>query len=421
MNQPLVGWDLATWRVSQSEAGFNPNIICIAEISGEVPLDEIRRRANQLSNLDGRLQSVIVNNELVRLENLDLSDAVFHVESSVRDLVQKFLKQTFSDGERLWSIGVIYSKNQTFLVSLVHHAIADGNKALNYLLSLFDNFEFKIESEKQIPIHNEDSKSSQFEIGKFVRRFASDPVGLITDINALITSSGKMLPDLFSQSQSKLKLEANYEIVGLKVSTSKLNELAELHSVKSHDVLMAMAISIFDNLGVQIQPKDRELVVNVPVAFNAGPMVANQILVARLRFPQDSSIFEEIMKKSRQKLQDWRREPALKLAPRILNLVNVVSDGNLCTVVANSDMTVSSLKTESSKGSIACHEVLAIWPVVNPLGAAMNFTALVGKQDTNIGICIDATKTKFDWKQFLSAEEIRKLDPEPYFFEQIFE
>lgn len=419
MNRPLVGWDYATWRVSQMGVGLNPNIVCIAKISGIVDFAEITSRMARLVTENEIFSLAIVDNSLVKLENFDFAQQISINNSSVRHLARDFLERNFDEGKPLWNFAIVYQGSETLLVSLIHHAIADGNTAQNLLRKLLDNVA-DVEP-NGISERGKASNRSESGLTGVISRLVSDPKGLISDINALLSSVNNLISDSQAPVRKSSIQSIDLELLGLKFATKELNEIARINNVGIHDVMTGIAFDLGKQLNIFNKQGSKSLIVNVPVALNAGPNVFNQIMVARLQLPAATNSFVEFIKASRQKLQSWRREPALKLAPKVLELASQVADEKLLKFLEGADLTVSTLKTTSPQGHFAGKRVVGLWPMVNPLGAHINFTSLVSSEEVFVGVCFYKSKAQYLDSSLIDFRHLGLNNWQIDFFEQNFE
>lgn len=416
MSRPLKGWDLATWRISQIDVGLNPNIVTIMEIDGYVDVREIYRRVKLLVHQHPVLAMGVSDSVLSEIRNFNSEDFIKESTLPVCEIALDYLQQSFRENECLWRISLTKSNQKCFLVFLIHHAIADGAGAMGYLGALLDKPIETIEVKRKVKSRNTENSQSVFQ--NAILRLANDPLGMLQDINQLFSSFAKILPKSYVSIEKNSNAKQKLSIARVNLSTNALKEYADQNSVSVNNILMGIAILVFQNFS----PKQKDSVImNVPVAFDAGANVLNQIIVAKIELKFRDVNLETAAIQSRDQLNSWLKEPGLKIANNILDFSNLIPSDTLQQLVTSSDITMSTLRVDSDLNHLAGNRILGIWPFMNPLGAALNLTAFVGSDEISIGVSADLEN--FDFQRFLGqfGDMFKFFSPRIEVFEQIFE
>lgn len=161
--------------------------------------------------------------------------------------------------------------------------------------------------------------------------------------------------------------------------------------------------------------------INVPVAMNMSDAVANKLVVARINISNQLEATQELIQNCNSQLKKWRNEPALSLASTFIDFANFLPINLITDNLNKSDLTVSSLAGTPETLRIAGYEISAVWPVMPPVGAAINFTSLTLGKHLHLGVTIDraAVVDLQLWQESWRSATIKLLNAE--IFEQIFE
>jgi len=145
MNRPLVGWDLATWRITQSDPGLSANVVAVAEIAGWVEKSHLLPRIELLLETYPVLKMGVKDSlpiELDFLPNFKPEQYVYDESVNILELAANLSRMQIGYDECLWRLHVVHRNSKTYLVTAIHHAIADGNTAMLFLQTLLDEPQF---------------------------------------------------------------------------------------------------------------------------------------------------------------------------------------------------------------------------------------------------------------------------------------
>lgn len=395
MNRPLVGWDLATWRITQSEPGLSANVVAIAEIAGRITPEQLHPRIENLLRNYPVLSMGVADTNPIALEllpNFSFEENVFSEDADVAELAKNLSNRKVGYGECLWRLHIVQRASKTYLICAIHHAIADGNTAMMLLQMIFDDPQSprKTDSEQNSkPDVYEELKSGA---GKIVNRLTKDPVGLANDLNQMLQSLSRVIS--FSNAASQRDSSANLTAKFLKIDKRQLQNVVRGNRISNHDVLVAVVISTIQKYLAASQTHRNSIIANIPVAMNINDAAANKLIVARIEFSSHEQPVSQLMQTSREKLRTWRNEPSLSLASHLINATALIPIDIITKTLKNADATVSTLVSGVSQKRLFGYEIKGVWPLVPPIGAALNFTSVAIGEYVHIGLALDTAAIK---------------------------
>jgi hypothetical protein len=422
MNRPLVGWDLATWRITQSESSLAANVVAIAEIAGRVETSALIPRIAKLVEAYPILTmgvSEVVPVSLVSLPDFDFTKYVFVSGQDVVGIASDLSNLQIGPNECLWRLHLIHRNSKTYLICAIHHAIADGNTAMMLLQTLFDDPQFPSEQTWQPHAEKDIYEDIKAGAGKLVGRLTRDPVGLASDLNVMIQSLTRLVS--FSNSATDRKTSSDLRATFLKIDKRQMQNLVRGNQISNHDVLVALVINALQRYFKEDRANKKSIIANIPVAMNLDDAAANKLVVARIDFDSQLQSTTDLMKVSRQKLRNWRSEPSLALASQLINASQLVPIDWITKTLKTSDATISTLVGGPGTRRILGYELKGVWPLVPPIGAALNFTSVTVGDYVHIGLAIDSLVVENSQLWARSFEEASLEVFGAKIFEQIFE
>ena len=422
MKQPLQGWDLATWRVTQSQSGFPANIVSIVEINGFIDVEQLTSRVEKLVQTHPVLSCTVSDTDPVHLypiPDFDFSRYISRTAEPVNTVAGRLANLRIGPNDCLWRIEIHISGGKSFLICALNHAIADGNRAMVIMQSLFDEPR-EINFQKEAPSDGKDGfEEIKDTLNQLLIRLVRDPSGLARDIGELTQSFTRVFATNSKIDERKASQDLrNYFY---KIDKRQMQNYLQGKQVSSHDVMVAIVVCSLQKYFANAANPNESFLVNVPVAMNIDDGSSNKILVARVNFPSGVHAAPDMMGLSRNELRKWRSEPSLKLAAAALRASQLLPVEFIVNTLKNSDATVSTLLGDSQSKRIFGFEVKGIWPLLGPIGARLNLTSVAMGSYIHVGICVDENliPDQLAWQEALgkTASEIfgHKL------FEQIFE
>lgn len=424
MSKQLSGWDLATWRISQSDPSKVANIVSVVEVSGIVSRGLLTTRVRKSIEYFPILRMGVFDDEGTHLKELPdekLLNLISLSNEPIAKVVKSLSKKSTKNGEPLWEIVLVQHQFKSFLVARIHHAIADGNSAMRIMQSLFDGEQVK--DPKQLSSGSgqtgdifEDLKATS---SLLVNRLTKDPVGLAEDVTLLMKSMARLLTLSVERTAKPSSNDFTHQF--FKLEKEKLRAVSSSLHVSIHDVLTAVAALSFFNYQMATNSTTSSVTINVPVAMNMSDAVANKLVVARINISNQLEATQELIQNCNSQLKKWRNEPALSLASTFIDFANFLPINLITDNLNKSDLTVSSLAGTPETLRIAGYEISAVWPVMPPVGAAINFTSLTLGKHLHLGVTIDraAVVDLQLWQESWRSATIKLLNAE--IFEQIFE
>lgn len=422
MNRPLVGWDLATWRITQSDPGLSANVVAVAEIAGWVEKSHLLPRIELLLETYPVLKMGVKDSlpiELDFLPNFKPEQYVYDESVNILELAANLSRMQIGYDECLWRLHVVHRNSKTYLVTAIHHAIADGNTAMVFLQTLLD--------EPQFPEIQSGQKSNDIDVyeelkqgaGKIVNRLTRDPVGLAKDLSQMLQSVNRIISldisDRISVEDSNLTAKL------YKLDKRQLQNFVKGKGISNHDVMAGVIVSSLQKYFEVDKLGRKNLVVNIPVAMNLDDAVSNKLVVARIDFEIEPQPVTAVMQYSREKLRNWRKEPGLSIAAHLINASALIPIDLITKAIKNADATISTLVGGATSKRMFGFEVKAVWPLVPPIGAGLNFTSVAMGEYVYAGITIDNAKIS-------DLDRWQRVFEQTYFevfgtkiFEQIFE
>jgi len=422
MIQPLQGWDLATWRVTQSQNGMAANVVAIVEINGVIDVESLVHRVEKLLEIYPPLSMAVSKSEpfnLYAIQDLKPADFVSNTNNSVIESATRLANFRIGPDDCLWRIEIANQQGRSYLICSINHAIADGNTALLLMQSLLDNpreINFKTNSETNSRDAFEELKGVA---GNLISRVTKDPAGLARDLGEMLQSISRLLA--INSNVESNKSEHNLKAYFYKIDKRQIQNFVQGKQISTHDVLVGLVVRSLQRYFELDQDSKESFLINVPVAMNIDELSANKILVARINFPRESQPALEMMKLSRENLRKWRNEPSLKLARSLVSASQFLPIDLIINNLKSSDATISTLISDSEPKRIFGLEVRGIWPLLAPIGAGLNFTSVTFQGYVHIGVCIDQAVISDERLWFESLHESAREIFGQKLFEQIFE
>ena len=374
--EKLGGWDLLTWRLGYEDRGIVPLVGAQLTLAGHIDFEDLVNVLSAAVEEQEILRTSLTNEKFphpIVLPEFDLRECIevlhHHVnpaQFALRHAIAQFSPTQHRDDLPLWRVYVVYQQQQTLLFTFLHHAIADGRKALEVI--------FGISGVRPLPQGASKEKSTS-NLGSLFQEMMSDPVPTLQKatpallgLNSLLALSPKHTLPYFSDRSFRDNV-FQYSIPR-NILQAKAREL----NVSSHDISVALGLEIITNLEDEMNISERNPIrVNVPVAIEQAHTF-NQILISRLFIPRLT--FQETAQTYRTLFKNWREHPSVKMYQSAISVISQVELIDVTSFATLSDLTLSSLPYSSEYLSIGKNEVLEIWPLVPTMGSALNITSI---------------------------------------------
>jgi WS/DGAT/MGAT family acyltransferase len=352
--------------------------------------------------------------------NFDLS---FHMRrfrmpdgSTWRDVLDEARRQSMADFDKdrpLWRVTLLEGLpgGKSVLVQKLHHAIADGQGAVQLGLALLD---FTPEGAELGPMPAApdpvllDTKGFMQAVIRnnagWVARTAEDA---IKGFGPLAAAALRHPRTLFS----KFRETAESVVRFTKVSSEPLSPILKGRSINYHfdtidmdfeqfkaaakkrnrtvnDLfLAAISVGMYDYHQKMGHPVD-ELRMNMPISLRTSAEETNAVTIARFEIPV-SNVIDEVLEIAANTVRSWRAEPALKLADYLAELSRFLPPELVSAAAQTSDLTASNVPGIPVPVWLSGARVERMYPLVGTVGAAINVTMLTYTGTASVGVSSD--------------------------------
>lgn len=423
----LGGWDFATWRMASDDPVMRSTILGVLVLDKSPDWETLTERYERASRLAPVLRSKIVEGptgletpRVVVDPNFDLS---FHMRrfgmpegSTWEDVLEEARRQSMADFDKdrpLWRVTLLENLpgGKAVLVQKLHHAIADGQGAVQLGLALLD---FTPEGMDLGPMPPEpeaavlDTKGFMQAVLRnnvgWVARTAEDAIrgfgplamtalmhprtlfGKIRDTAGSVarftkTGAEPLSPILKGRS-------INYHFDTIDMDFDKFKAAAKKRDRTVNDLfLAAISVGMHEYHEKMGHPVD-ELRMNMPISLRTSADESNAVTIARFEIPV-SNIIDDVLETAANTVRSWRAEPALKLADYLAELSRFLPPELVSAAAQTSDLTASNVPGVPVPVWLAGARVERMYPLVGTVGAAINVTMLTYTNAASVGISSD--------------------------------
>ena len=424
----LSGWDFATWRMATDDPVMRSTMIGLLVLESSPDWAQLTERFDRATRLAPVLRSRVVEGpiglqtpRLVVDPNFDLS---FHMRrfsmpkgSTWADVLEDSRRQSMADFDRdrpLWRATLLEGLpgGRAALIMKLHHAIADGQGAVQLGLALFD---FTEEGAELGPMP-EAPEPAVLDTTGFLEAVIRNNVGwvartaedAIRGLGPLTMDAVKNPGDLISRARRTAgsvmrftrvpfgplspimqQRSINYHFDTIDMDFAAYRAAAKRRNRSVNDLFLA-AISVgmhryHERMG---RPVD-ELRMNMPISLRStGDDAANSVTIARFEIPISNAI-DDVLEAAAQTVRNWRAEPALRLADNLAEFSRFLPPELLSAAAQTSDLTASNVPGVPVPVWIGGAKIERMYPLVATIGAAINITMLTYAGVASIGISTD--------------------------------
>lgn len=423
----MGGWDFATWRMATDDPVMRSTILGVMVLDKGPDWDTLCDRYERASRLAPVLRSKVVEGPLdfqtprvVVDPNFDLS---FHMRrfsmpkgsnwADVLDVARRASMADFDKDRPLWQVTVLEDLpgGKSVVIQKLHHAIADGQGAVQLGLALLDFTEEGADlgpmPDAPEPVVLDSTGFMQAVVRNnlgLVAKTAEDvvkgavpfavsaiknPLGLLGKIRDTAESLvkftkvplGPMSPILQGRS-------INYHFDTIEMDFEQFRAAAARRDRTVNDLFLA-AISVgmhhyHEAMGNPIS----ELRMNMPISLRTSADQTNAVTIARFEIPVSNAI-DDVLAAAAETVRSWRAEPALKLADYLAELSRFLPPDMVSAAAQTSDLTASNVPGIPVPVWLAGAKVERMYPLVGTIGAAINVTMLTYNGTANVGISSD--------------------------------
>ncbi|MGA9147688.1 MAG: wax ester/triacylglycerol synthase domain-containing protein [Candidatus Nanopelagicales bacterium] len=425
----LSGWDFATWRSASDDPALRSTMIGLLILEKSPDWDRLVERYDRASRTQLILRKRVVegpvaiaNPRLVIDPNFDLS---FHMRrftaaegTTWADVLDECRRQSMTDFDRdrpLWRVTVLEGLpgGKAAVISKLHHAIADGQGALQLGAALVDvspeGFDLgpmppAPESVTLTPRHF--AEIMVHDNAEWLVNTARDVVksAIPTLIDALTAPQETV--EKLSETVSSLARFAN-------TPTSPLSPVMHKRSINYHfatfdmrfrdlrDGVKAQGHTVNDgflaaiSLGLREYHKKlgapvAELHLNMPISTRGGSADAqNAVSIARFDLPTNFTDVNKLMDNLGQTVRKMRAEPALEYANQLGEISRFLPKELLTQAAQASDVTASNVPGPPVTVYLSGAKVEAMVPLPPPIGAAVFVALLTYAGQATVGVAMD--------------------------------
>lgn len=430
----LRGWDAATFRTASNDPTMRSTVIAMGILDRAPDWGRIRGRFERLTRFVPSLRMRPIYG-LTGLSAPRLAiDPDFDLDVHLRryrlpedagwqDLLSDARRMSLTDFDLdrpLWEAAVVEGLpggQAAFLLKL-HHSIADGQATVMIALSLFELGPDQNPDEPVPPDVPEgtDVRLADIAIANAIdglrdaagqvsagmrsaaglaRQAISDPVNAWAQAWRTASSIGR-LTSVADQPLSPVMCGrgTTYRFGAFDLPFGTLREAAKAHALSVNDAFMAALGLGFDAYHRRHGAVVEELRVNVPISLRGDPgdrtgNASNAVSIARFPFPVAGLTPVERMQAAHDLVARWRDEPALRLADPLAEVSWFVPVPMLAAQARTSDVTASNVPGPPIPLYLAGARIVAAYPLVATIGAAVNVTMVTYDGRAFIGISSD--------------------------------
>ena len=424
----LGGWDFATWRMASDDPVMRSTIIGLLVLETSPDWDQLCDRFERATRLSPVLRSKVVEGPLDLQTPRVVVDPDFDLGYHMRrfsmpgarwtDVLTEARRQSMTDFDKerpLWRMTLIEDLpgGKAALIVKLHHAIADGQGAVQLGLALLDftaegsdlgpmpeapePVELDTRGFMQAVIRNnagwvaKTAEEAIKGIGPLAMAAIKNPMQLISKVRETAESVARFtkiplpLGPLSPIMQSR---SINYHFDTIDIDFAQFRAAAKQRERTVNDLFLA-AISVgmyryHEKMGRPVG----ELRMNMPISLRTSEDQSNAVTIARFEIPI-SNVIDDVLEAAATIVRSWRAEPALKLADYFAELTRFLPPELVSAAAQTSDLTASNVPGVPVPVWLAGARVERMYPLVGTIGAAINVTMLTYEGTASVGVSSD--------------------------------
>lgn len=425
----MSGWDFATWRAASTDPTMRSTIMGVMVLDRAPDWKRLRDRYERASRLVPILRTRVVegpvaiaNPRLVIDPDFDLD---FHLMrfrmpagSGWKEVLDEARRQSMSDFDRdrpLWMVTLLEGLpgGKSVLLSKLHHAVADGQAALQLGAVLVDLTPEGYDLGPMPPVPTPEHLN-QIEFAEtmvhdnvdWVAQKAAEIIrGAIPHAAQFLASPREKLHELIAAATSIMRfaqtpMEAlspvaakrsiNYHFATFDVPFAELRDAAKASGNSLNDAFMAaVAFGMGGYHEFMDSPVDK-LNVSMPISLRkAGEIGKNAVNIARFDLPTAIPDPHKLMDTIGEQVKAWRAEPALGFADQFAEISRFVPHELVTAAAKASDVTASNVPGPPIPVWMAGAKVERMYPLPPTIGAAVFVALLSYDGNAAIGLALD--------------------------------
>lgn len=430
----LRGWDAATFRTAAGDPRMRSTVVALAVLDSTPDWARLRGRLERLTHFVPTLRMRPLYGLFgISAPRLAL-DPDFDIDVHVRryrlpegsgwtDLLADVRRMSLTDFDRnraLWEAVLVEGLpgGESAFALKLHHSIADGQATVMMALSLFElgpdpNPEepatpdvprgedvslldiAKANLEDNLTRFRESAEGLVRAGGQIALQALGDPGGALDVVRQTVGSITKAV-SLPEAPLSPLWVErgTTYHFGAFEFPFAGLKHAAKSRGYSVNDAFMAAVATGVDRFHQRYGAQIEELRVNVPISLrgDAGDRSAqasNAVAIARFELPVGGLDIDEQMAAAHDLVDTWRHAPAMRMADPLADVSWFVPVPVLAHAAKTSDITTSNVPGPPIPLYLAGARMVAAFPLVATIGAAVNVTMVTYDGSACIGVSTD--------------------------------
>ena len=430
----LRGWGAATFRTASQNAAMRSTVVALAVLEGPPNWTRLRARVDRLTHFVPELRmrplqgpGALGGPRLALDPDFDLDVHLrryrLPADGTWQDLLDDARRMSLTDFDHsrpLWEAALVEDLpgGQAAFLMKLHHSIADGQATVMMALSLFELGAETNPDEPQPPALPPavDVSLREVTLANLVdsaRRGGEAAVGTARMVAGLLRGTVTDAPGTWSQALQTLTSigrvtevpdgpmstvmtgrGTTYRFGAFDLPFSALRAAAKRHGGSINDAFLAAVGSGLDAYHRRHGAVADHLRVNVPVSLRGGPgdrsgEASNAVAIARFPLPIAGLTLAERFAAAHDLVARWREEPALRLADPLAEVSWLVPVPMLAAAARTSDLTASNVPGPPIPLYLAGVRMIAAYPLVATIGAAVNVTMVTYDGTIFIGVSAD--------------------------------
>lgn len=434
VGRPLRGWDAATFRTASGDPTMRSTVVALGILDQAPDWTRIRARFERLTRFVPALRMRPLYGATGFAAPRLAVDPDFDLDVHLRryrlpegtgwaDVLADARRMSLTDfdlNRPLWEAAIIEGlpgEQAAFMLKL-HHSIADGQATVMIALSLFELGPDPNPDEPAPPpapdgadvsitditianvVDSVRQSAGQLAWGlrsaiDFARGSLTDP--LPTWSRALQTASSiGRFTKVAEQPLSAVMCGrgTTYRFGAFDLPFADLRAAAKSRDLSVNDAFLAAVGLGFDAYHRRHGAIVESLRVNVPISLRGDPgdrtgQASNAVSIARFPYPIAGLTVSERMQAAHDLVDRWREEPALRMADPLADVSWFVPVPMLAAQARTSDVTASNVPGPPLPLYLAGARMLAAYPLVATIGAAVNVTMVTYDGTAFIGVSSD--------------------------------
>jgi WS/DGAT/MGAT family acyltransferase len=430
----LRGWDAATFRTASGDPTMRSTVVALTVLDAAPEWARLRGRVDRLTLFVPALRMRPLYGAMGLSAPRLAVDPDFDIDVHLRryrlpegggwsDLLDDARRMSLTDFDRdrpLWEAALVEGLpggQAAFLLKL-HHSIADGQATVMMGLSLF---EFGPDTDPNEAPPPEPPAAEDVGIRDITYANLADNLRRGTDLAVSVVKGsldmvkgtvtdtkgtwGKAISTVLSigrvtsvpegpMSPVMVGRGTTYRFAAFSLPFAGLRAAAKERGYSVNDAFLAGVATGMDAYHRRHGVVAEELRINVPISLrgDAGDrsgQASNSVSIARFPLPIAGLTVDEHMENAHALVEHWRSEPAIHLADPLAEVSWFVPVPMLAQAAQASDVTTSNVPGPPMPVYLAGVKMVAAYPLVATVGAAVNVTMVTYDGSAFIGISAD--------------------------------